>query len=72
MAMTALVAPFQLPSLDTYTDLRREVAQTLLSGQKELERVKVQIFWRTGRLIDSYLRKHPDEKVEVQVPSSGF
>ncbi len=38
-------------SLQAYAELKRRVRQTLMTGQKKIERVKVQTYWETGRLI---------------------
>lgn len=48
--------------LKSYTTLRNAVTFSLLEGQKEIEALKVQIYWRTGRLIDAYLKEHPESE----------
>ncbi|HXV28298.1 MAG TPA: DUF1016 N-terminal domain-containing protein [bacterium] len=47
--------------LTAYTHLRRKVEGVLLGGQKQIESLKVEIYWRTGRLIARYLEIHPEE-----------
>jgi hypothetical protein len=41
-----------------YAALRKQVHQTLLVGQKEIERAKVQTYWRTGKIINDHIRRH--------------
>jgi hypothetical protein len=53
-------------SLKSYTTLRNAVTFSLLEGQKELEALKVEIYWRTGRLIDAYLKEHPESENQKQ------
>ena len=44
--------------IDSYPTLRRQVHQTLLIGQKQIEQAKVQTYWRTGKLINDHIQKH--------------
>jgi len=45
----------------TYANLKKQVSQVLIQGQRKLESLKVQIYWRTGKLILDYLKVHPEE-----------
>ena len=42
----------------TYAGLRQQVTEILLQGQNKLERLKVKIYWQTGRLILDYIEAH--------------
>ena len=44
-----------------YAGLRKAVAETLISGQRKLEALKVQIYWQTGKLISDYLERNPGD-----------
>jgi endonuclease YncB( thermonuclease family) len=39
----------------TYAKLKRGVEAALLTGQREIERAKVHIYWETGRLINEHI-----------------
>jgi len=43
-----------------YADLKRAIQHVLIEGQAEVEALKVEIYWRTGSLIQSYLTSHPE------------
>ena len=43
---------------NTYSALRKAVHDTLLLGQREIEKAKVQTYWRTGKLISDHLLNH--------------
>src|SRR5438874_13778008 len=43
---------------NSYPALRQKVQQTLLLGQKNIEKAKVQTYWQTGKLIREHLRKY--------------
>ncbi|MBI4357986.1 MAG: thermonuclease family protein [Candidatus Omnitrophica bacterium] len=43
-------------SLKHYSVLKDRVRQTLLAGQREIEREKVLIYWNTGKLINEHVR----------------
>lgn len=45
-----------------YETLRFEVNQVLVQGRAQMEREKVQTYWKSGRLIVTYFEKHPDER----------
>lgn len=42
-----------------YTKLRNAVRQTLLLGQQKIEHEKVLTYWKTGKLINDYLKGRP-------------
>ena len=42
------IAPATLTAHHTYPELRRAVEQTLLAGQRAIERAKVRTYWETG------------------------
>lgn len=44
----------------TYAELRSSVEQTLLTGQRLIERAKVRTYWETGRLIKEHLLLNED------------
>jgi len=39
----------------TYASLRRQVEETLLLGQRQIEQAKIQTYWQTGRLINEHV-----------------
>jgi endonuclease YncB( thermonuclease family) len=45
----------------TYAELRRAVEITMIRGQREVERAKLETYWRTGALIDRHLTLHKEE-----------
>jgi endonuclease YncB( thermonuclease family) len=48
--------------LKSYGELRSAVQKTFMAGQRKMEELKVQIYWRTGKIIRRYLELHPDEQ----------
>jgi endonuclease YncB( thermonuclease family) len=49
------IAPATLTAHRAYPDLRRAVEQTLLTGQRAIERAKVRTYWETGWLINEHI-----------------
>ena len=50
----------EVTRIDDYSHLKRAIQETLVRGQQQIESLKVQIYWQTGRTIKMYLGKHPD------------
>ena len=44
----------------TYPALRQAVEETLLAGQRKIERDKLEVYWTTGRHIHEHLLHHED------------
>jgi len=55
-----LLAPTAV-EIKSYPELKRAIQHVLVDGRAELEALKVEMFWRAGSLIQSYLEVHPEE-----------
>lgn len=47
-------------NISTYSNLLSQVRQTLTLGQRQVEKIKVQTYWKTGKLIHTHILHHKD------------
>jgi len=64
--MAKLLVEIQRQVPGGYLGLRRAVAETLVTGQQRIERLKVMVYWQTGQLINDYLKQNPEAAAHGQ------
>ena len=58
--------------VSSYPELRKQVEETLLLGQREIEKAKVHTYWRTGKLIDEHINEAKSKDVHYGMKDEQY